>query len=179
MPISRSLLMNLLDPKPLHSLRQNNIDSISGESCQPHLSHMQSGVPEAQLKETFHPSILSLFILLISFLYQTDTGMLFILHNRPSGACWGPHLKKTLKFYPTHYPFAIHPLPDSPRGVYFSAILFLLTWTRSKESLGLSTSLACNSWTSWFQHRGESGGGGGLCSDRRPIHTADASGWQV
>lgn len=125
------------------------------------------------------PAILSLFILLISFLYQSNTGLLFNLHNGASEACGGPPLNPETLSYPL--PFAIHLHPESPMrlgeskknffalllyhvcgGVHFNAILFLLTWTRTKDgSLGLSTSLACNSWTSWFQHRGESWVGGG------------------
>lgn len=176
-------LMILLDPKP-YTLSDRTTDSISGESCQPPWSHTYSGVPKAPLKVTFHPSILSLFILLISFLYQSNAGMLFNLHNRPPGVCGGPPLKQTLKLSYSYYHFVIHPtlvpqrswqrqrillfllLYHECRGVYLNARLFLLTWTRSKAgSLGLYTSLACNSWTSWFQHRGESGvGGREVCS---------------
>lgn len=69
-------------------------------------------------------------------------------------------------------------LYDECRGVYLNAKLFLFTWPRCKEgSLGLSTSLAWDSWTSWYQHG--VGVGALTDSDRRPMHTADASGWQV
>ena len=164
------------------------------------LSATSSEVPRAQLQGIFHPSILSRLILLISFLYQSDIGMLFNSHNRPSGLWGGGTFKANSEIL--SYPLLLHIPPEIPnlisqlswpgqwrcflliyqecKGVYFNARVFLLTWKWSKErSLGLTTSLARNFWTSWFQHRGKSGVGGGFYSDTRPIHTADASAWQV
>lgn len=147
------------------------------------LSATSSEVPKAQLQWISNLSILSRFILLISFSYQSDTGMLFNLHNRPSSVCMlGGALKKILKFYPAHDPFHNPPKnlkppisklswpkmfllrPISAReSLSMPKPFSLLTWTWSKEgSLGLSRSLAWNSWTSWFQRGGKSGRGGVL-----------------
>lgn len=143
------------------------------------VSHLSRGAPEAQPKVTSHPSILSRLILLISFLHQPDTGMLFNLHDRPSGARRGANFKAGSETLSYTLPLLHAPQPESPanarqkkgdfflifqecEGLGFSVRDFLLTWTWSKDgSLRVTTRLARSSWTSWFQHRGGVWNGGG------------------
>lgn len=184
--------------KTSNPFRKNNFDSISKEFCQPPLSHTYSGVPSASWGGLSTPPSFPFSFSSFHFCIN-PTLECFNLHNRPS-AVRGRRTTFKANTETLSSPFPIHPHPDSsmnlakPKeffflllylkwwGVYFNARVFLLTWTQSKEgSLGLSTSLACNSWTSWCQHRRgvRNGERGELCSDRLPIHTADASSWQM
>ncbi len=136
------------DPKP-HTLTDRTVLTPFLGSPVSHL------YPKAQLKGTFHPSILSLSILLILFLYQSDTGMLFNLHNRPSGACGGPPLSKLWNsILPTNYSFAIQLPPwflngaGRGRGDFFFLNFYIMS---AGESISMPDSFF------WLGHRAKRG----------------------
>lgn len=128
----------------------------SGGSTKPTLSYTWDEVPQVEF---------SLFIFLILISYQPNTGMLWKVHNRPSGVCVCEEatLKATPETlsYPRQLLLNLHPwFPHresrqgkgdfsftcmaSAEGVRLIAAPFLSTWTRTKVgSLRLSMILAC------------------------------------
>lgn len=156
--------------------RQNSIDSISGESCQPPLSESSTEGDFPPLHPfSFHsPHFIFVSIRHWNVIQPAQQAIRTV---------WETTFKAKSETQSYPLPFCNPPPPWFPngagqgKGVFFfnfhimsagesismpDFFFFFLTWTRSEEgSLGLSTSLACNPWTSWFQHRGESGVGGG------------------
>lgn len=164
----------------------------SGGSTKPTLSHTWDELPWVEL---------SAFIILISFSYQPNTGMLLKVHNRPLGvSVWEGHSQSEPRNSILSSPTTVRPAStlDSPtekaakekvilvllvwqsaEGVRLMAAPFLSTWTRTKVgSLRLSMILACGLLHQLVSALGE-GWVWRAMSDRHPIYTADAPDWQV
>lgn len=139
-----------------------------------------SGVPKAQkLKRTFHSSHPFSFHPPHFIFIPIQHWIVIQLAQRGVRSVWGTTFKPRNSILPTT--FCNPPPPWIPNEAgrvkeHFFCFTFIscVRWspfqchtlsfdldTDQRRFLGLSTSLACNSWTSWFQHRGESWVGGG------------------
>lgn len=139
-----------------------------------------SGVPKAQkLKRTFHSSHPFSFHPPHFIFIPIQHWIVIQLAQRGVRSMWGTTFKPRNSILPTT--FCNPPPPWIPNEAgrvkehfFCFTSISCVRWspfqchtlsfdldTDQRRFLGLSTSLACNSWTSWFQHRGESWVGGG------------------